>query len=83
MTVRRTSEGGGAMSDETTTTFKRVLDVLSDGDWHSEDELEEVSYFPRDWIQELRVSGYPVDESGDRCRWRLLSSPKRRRSCAG
>ena len=69
------------MSGDTTTTFERVLDVLSDGDWHSEDELGEVSYFPREWIRELEASGYPVAETDDHCRWRLLSSPTRWRSC--
>ena len=66
-----------------TTTFDRVLDVLSDGEWHSEEELEEISYFPREWIRELRTSGYPLDETGDHCRWRLLSPPTRWRSCGG
>ncbi len=47
------------------TTFERVLEVLSDGDWHNEEELEEVSYFPREWIRELELSGYPIDERGE------------------
>jgi hypothetical protein len=47
-------------------TFDRVLEVLEDGKWHTEDELAEVSYFPREWVKELDVSGYPVTivESG-------------------
>ncbi len=69
------------MSDVgTTTTFERVIDVLSDGEWHSEEELEEVSYFPREWIRELEMSGYPVAENADHCHWRLLSASTTQRS---
>jgi hypothetical protein len=53
-------KGGATMSTDVTTTFDRVLHVLADGEWHTEEELEEVSYFPREWIKELEVSGYPV-----------------------
>ncbi len=58
------------MNGATATTFKRVLDVLSDGDWHAKEELEEVSYFPHEWIKELELSGYTVDEQ-DEGRFRL------------
>jgi hypothetical protein len=45
------------------TTWERVLDLLSDGDWHTEDELEEIAYFPNYWIRELEESGYSVERS--------------------
>jgi hypothetical protein len=48
------------MITETQTTFDRVLQLLADGEWHTEEELEEVSYFPREWVKELDASGYPV-----------------------
>jgi len=42
-------------------TFDAVLDLLGDGCWHTEKELEEVSYFPRSWVDELMASGYDVE----------------------
>ena len=48
------------MITTTQTTFDRVLELLADGEWHTEKELEEVSYFPREWVKELDASGYPV-----------------------
>jgi hypothetical protein len=38
-------------------TYERVRDVLSDGEWHSIDELKQVSSFPERWIEELRRDG--------------------------
>ena len=43
-------------------TYERVRNVLSDGDWHTVDELREVSYFPERWIDELRMDGLEVVE---------------------
>jgi hypothetical protein len=45
------------------TTWHRVLGLLSDGDWHTEEELEEVVYYPEYWIRELEESGYSVQKS--------------------
>ncbi len=60
----------------TTTTFERVLGILADGEWHSEDELAEVSSFPREWIRELELSGHVVDElEGPAFRLREHSRP--------
>jgi len=58
------------------TTWERVLGLLSDGDWHSEEELQEVAYFPDHWIRELENSGYFLEErSTGRLRVRLLATP--------
>jgi hypothetical protein len=63
------------MNTETETTFERVLQVLADGEWHTEGELAEVSYFPREWINELKVSGYPLATAENGClRTRLTSA---------
>lgn len=43
-------------------TYERVRNVLSDGDWHTVDELRQVSYFPERWINELRIDGLEVVE---------------------
>jgi hypothetical protein len=48
------------------TTYDRVKDVLSDGDWHSLEELKQVSYFPERWLDELRRDGLEVLEEDDR-----------------
>ena len=44
-------------------TYERILQLLADGDWHTEDELEELAYFPREWIKELEASGRRVTTS--------------------
>ncbi len=46
-------------------TYDRVKGVLSDGEWHTLDELREVSYFPERWIEELRRDGLEVVENED------------------
>jgi hypothetical protein len=46
-------------------TYDRVKSVLSDGEWHTLDELREVSYFPERWIEELRRDGLEVVENED------------------
>ena len=43
-------------------TYERVRNVLADGDWHTVDELREVSFFPERWIDELRLDGLEVLE---------------------
>ena len=43
-------------------TYERVRNVLADGDWHTVDELREVSFFPERWINELRLDGLEVVE---------------------
>jgi hypothetical protein len=42
--------------------YERLLEVLSDGEWHSEDELRPITPFPREWIVELRHEGHEVVE---------------------
>ena len=44
-------------------TYDQILGLLADGEWHTEEELEELSYFPRRWIRELEASGEPVTTS--------------------
>jgi hypothetical protein len=45
------------------TTWERVLELFSDGGWHTEAELEHVTQFPEFWIRELEESGYSVQRS--------------------
>jgi hypothetical protein len=58
------------MITEDMSIYARILDLLADGEWHTEDELGEVAYFPRKWIEELEASGERVmtAESGLRLR---------------
>jgi hypothetical protein len=49
--------GGFAVS-----TYERIRTVLADGDWHTVEELREVSFFPERWINELRIDGLEVVE---------------------
>ena len=43
-------------------TYDRVKQVLADGEWHSVEELKNVSSFPERWIEELRRDGVEVME---------------------
>lgn len=43
-------------------TYDRVKGILSDGRWHTVEELREISYFPERWIEELRRDGLEVVE---------------------
>jgi hypothetical protein len=47
-------------------TYDRVKGVLSDGRWHTIEELKEVSYFPERWIEELKRDGLEVAEEADK-----------------
>jgi hypothetical protein len=56
--------------------YARLLEVLSDGEWHGEDELRPITPFTREWIAELRHDGHEVtkDPSGA-ARVRLRQEP--------
>jgi hypothetical protein len=41
------------MKATTTTTYERIMQLLSDGGWHREEELGRVSAYPREWVKEL------------------------------
>jgi hypothetical protein len=45
--------------------YQRVKAVLADGEWHSIEELKEVSMFPERWVEELRRDGLEVREDKD------------------
>jgi hypothetical protein len=60
-----------AASDRT--TFERLLDLLSDGDWHRKEEVAKVTPYPQHWIRELGESGYQV-QVGAEGQVRLLAS---------
>jgi hypothetical protein len=46
-------------------TYERVKAVLADGEWHTIEELKEVSMFPERWVEELRRDGLEVRENRD------------------
>jgi len=48
---------------ERTSTYSRVVELLSDGNWHCEPELSRVSAYPAHWITELAREGYEVKEN--------------------
>ena len=45
----RTVTGGVRMSK-----YEQIIDLLSDGEWHTKDDLGEVTVFPELWLDELR-----------------------------
>ena len=58
-------------------TYDRVKDVLADGNWHTLEELREVSYFPERWIEELRRDGLEVVEDKQEGKLALVAPPAR------
>jgi hypothetical protein len=73
--TRATEEDGGTMTiDET--TYERIKHLLSDGDWHREDELARVSSYPREWVRELELAREAEIErdADDRYVLRLLTA---------
>jgi hypothetical protein len=36
-----------------TTTYERIMQLLSDGDWHRAEELGAISAYPQEWVKEL------------------------------
>jgi hypothetical protein len=50
---------------ERRSTYDRVVELLSDGDWHCEPELLRVSAFPAHWVTELAREGHEVKETED------------------
>ena len=44
------------------TTYARVLEVLADGEWHTDEELRAVTEYPAEWLKELRYAGFVVAE---------------------
>jgi len=34
--------------------YEQILELLSDGEWHTKEDLEQVTVFPELWLDELR-----------------------------
>ena len=34
--------------------YEQIIELLSDGEWHTKDDLGEVTAFPELWLDELR-----------------------------
>ena len=37
----------------TMSKYEQIIDLLSDGEWHTKDDLGEVTVFPELWLDEL------------------------------
>jgi hypothetical protein len=48
---------------ERKSTYSQIVELLSDGEWHGEPELQGVSYFPEHWVTELAREGHEVSDS--------------------
>jgi hypothetical protein len=68
-----TSPGGKVSIAAERTQWDVVFDLLSDGDWHAEKELAEITRYPKYWLRELGESGYLLERSADG-RVRLLTA---------
>lgn len=58
-------------------TLSRVLSLLSDGRWHSREELQAVAYFPDAWVGILRDKGWEIEEGEQGYRLRGRRKPSR------
>lgn len=47
------------------TVYQRLRQLLADGNWHSQREIEEFTSFPEEWILELKYAGGTIVESED------------------
>lgn len=47
------------------TVYQRLRQLLADGNWHTQQEIEEFTSFPEEWIVELRYAGGTIVESAD------------------
>jgi hypothetical protein len=36
------------------TKYEEIIEFLSDGEWHTKEDLEQVTVFPELWVDELR-----------------------------
>jgi hypothetical protein len=36
------------------TKYEQIIELLSDGEWHTKEDLEQVTVFPDLWLDELR-----------------------------
>jgi hypothetical protein len=43
------TKGGREMSK-----YEQIIELLSDGEWHTKEDLERVTVFPELWLDELR-----------------------------
>jgi hypothetical protein len=34
--------------------YEQIIELLSDGEWHTKEDLEQVTFFPELWLDELR-----------------------------
>jgi hypothetical protein len=34
--------------------YEQIIELLSDGEWHTKEDLEQVTVFPELWLDELR-----------------------------
>lgn len=47
------------------TVYQRLRQLLDDGNWHTQREIEEFTSFPEEWIIELKYAGGTVAENED------------------
>jgi hypothetical protein len=46
-------------------TYPAVVELLQDGEWHANDELAAVAFFPREWLDELERDGLELERRGE------------------
>jgi len=55
-----------------TTTYWQLVELLADGEWHTDDELLAVTAYRAEWLKELRYDGFVLAERPEAGLVRLL-----------
>lgn len=56
-------------------TYDRLVEILNDGQWHSDEELAVVATFPEAWLDEVEREGGTIVRRPDDARYvRLVTS---------
>lgn len=46
-------------------TYKRLRELLADGEWHDRSEIATITHYPDEWLAELAYEGCPVVHEDD------------------
>jgi len=53
--------------------YEQILELLSDGEWHTKEDLSQITVFPELWVEELRHEpAVEIVQEDDTVRVKLL-----------
>lgn len=45
-------------------TYPALIGLLQDGRWHAHDEINALTFFPREWLNEIEREGHELERRG-------------------